>query len=82
MRGRERCRDDRDYQADRAERSFCQVEPENRLVARSLDARWEARLAVLAEAEQSLEAARDAARVSLPAQLRGDPPAVTLRQRQ
>ena len=47
------------YDADRAERSFHQVEPENRLVARSLEARWEARLAVLAEAEQSLEAARD-----------------------
>jgi DNA invertase Pin-like site-specific DNA recombinase len=47
------------YDADRAERSFHQVEPENRLVARSLEARWEARLAVLAEAEQSMEAARD-----------------------
>jgi len=47
------------YDADRAERSFHQVEPENRLVARSLEARWEARLAVLAEAEQALEAARD-----------------------
>ena len=47
------------YDADRAERAFCQVEPENRLVARSLEARWEARLAALAEAEQALEAARD-----------------------
>jgi DNA invertase Pin-like site-specific DNA recombinase len=47
------------YDADRAERSFHQVEPENRLVARSLEARWEARLAVRAEAEQSMEAARD-----------------------
>jgi DNA invertase Pin-like site-specific DNA recombinase len=47
------------YDADRAERSFHQVEPENRLVARSLEARWETRLAVLTEAEQSLEAARD-----------------------
>ena len=36
------------------------VEPENRLVARTLEARWEARLAALAEAEQALEAARDA----------------------
>src|SRR5450631_928483 len=35
------------YDADRAERSFHQVEPENRLVARTLEARWEARLAVL-----------------------------------
>jgi DNA invertase Pin-like site-specific DNA recombinase len=48
------------YEADRAERAFCAVEPENRLVARSLEARWEARLAALAEAEQALEAAADA----------------------
>ena len=47
------------YEAGRAERAFCQVEPENRLVARSLEARWEDRLAALAEAEQALEAARD-----------------------
>ena len=47
------------YDADRAERAFCQVEPENRLVARSLEARWEARLAALAEAEQALQAAQD-----------------------
>jgi excisionase family DNA binding protein len=48
------------YDADRAERAFSQVEPENRLVARSLEARWEARLAALAEAEQALQAGRDA----------------------
>jgi excisionase family DNA binding protein len=48
------------YEADRAERAFSQVEPENRLVARSLEARWEARLAALAEAEQALQAAADA----------------------
>jgi DNA invertase Pin-like site-specific DNA recombinase len=47
------------YEADRAERAFGQVEPENRLVARSLEARWEARLAALAEAEQALEATQD-----------------------
>jgi excisionase family DNA binding protein len=47
------------YDADRAERSFHQVEPENRLVARTLESRWEAQLAVLAEAEQVLESARD-----------------------
>ena len=44
------------YDADRAERAFHAVEPENRLVARSLEARWETRLAALAEAEQALEA--------------------------
>jgi len=48
------------YEADRAERAFHAVEPENRLVARTLEARWEAKLAALAEAEQALEAARDA----------------------
>jgi DNA invertase Pin-like site-specific DNA recombinase len=48
------------YEADRAERAFHQVEPENRLVARSLEGRWENRLAALAEAEQALEAAQDA----------------------
>jgi len=45
------------YDADRAERAFSQVEPENRLVARTLEARWEARLATLAEAEHALESA-------------------------
>ena len=48
------------YDADRAERAFSQVEPENRLVARSLEARWEARLTDLAEAGQALQDARDA----------------------
>jgi DNA invertase Pin-like site-specific DNA recombinase len=42
------------YQADRAERAFHACEPENRLVARSLEARWEARLAELAEAHAAL----------------------------
>ena len=42
------------YQADRAERAFHACEPENRLVARSLEARWEARLADLAEAQAAL----------------------------
>jgi DNA invertase Pin-like site-specific DNA recombinase len=44
------------YQADRAERAFHACEPENRLVARSLEARWEAKLVALAEAEQALTA--------------------------
>src|ERR1019366_2177303 len=45
------------YDADRAERALCAVEPENRLVARSLEARWEARLTALAEPGQALQAA-------------------------
>jgi excisionase family DNA binding protein len=47
------------YEADRAERAFHAVEPENRLVARTLETRWETKLATLAEAEQALQAARD-----------------------
>jgi DNA invertase Pin-like site-specific DNA recombinase len=47
------------YEADRAERSFHAVEPENRLVARSLESRWEARLVAVAEAEQALATAND-----------------------
>jgi excisionase family DNA binding protein len=47
------------YDADRADRAFHQVDPDNRLVARTLEARWEARLAALAEAETALAAARD-----------------------
>jgi DNA invertase Pin-like site-specific DNA recombinase len=46
------------YEADRAERAFSQVEPENRLVARTLETRWEAKLATLAEAEAALATAR------------------------
>ena len=50
---------DRHQRVSRAAELAVQVEPENRLVASTLEARWEGRLAVLAEAEQSLEAARD-----------------------
>jgi excisionase family DNA binding protein len=49
------------YQADRAERVFHACEPENRLVARSLESRWESRLAALAEAEKALAQAQAAA---------------------
>ena len=48
------------YDADRAERAFLACEPENRLVARSLEARWEARLAALAEAEAAVATQRSA----------------------
>jgi DNA invertase Pin-like site-specific DNA recombinase len=46
------------YEAERAERAFSLVEPENRLVARTLEQRWEAKLAVLAEAEAALVTVR------------------------
>jgi DNA invertase Pin-like site-specific DNA recombinase len=42
------------YEAVRAERAFHHCEPENRLVARSLEQRWEATLKELAEAEREL----------------------------
>src|SRR2546422_6616143 len=48
------------YDADRAERAFLACEPENRLVARSLEARWEAKLAAVAEAEVALVVTRAA----------------------
>ena len=42
------------YEAAQAERAFHQCEPENRLVARSLESRWEAKLRELGEAEAEL----------------------------
>jgi DNA invertase Pin-like site-specific DNA recombinase len=42
------------YEAERARRQFDAVEPENRLVARSLEAEWEARLAEVERAEAAL----------------------------
>lgn len=53
---RERAR----YEAARAERAFNHCEPENRLVARSLEQRWEEKLATLAEAEAAFTAAQAA----------------------
>jgi len=43
------------YEAERAERRYRTVEPENRLVARTLEAEWEHRLAELAAAEAELK---------------------------
>ena len=43
------------YEAERAERQFTRVEPENRLVARSLEHAWEERLHDLARCEDELE---------------------------
>ncbi|WP_331718602.1 recombinase family protein (plasmid) [Streptomyces sp. NBC_00289] len=48
------------YDADRAERTFTAVDPENRMVARTLEARWEARLAALDQAQAALNTAREA----------------------
>lgn len=48
------------YEAQRAERAFTACEPENRLVARSLEQRWEARLVALSEAEAALAVSKKA----------------------
>lgn len=53
------------YDAVRAERAFHQCDPDNRLVARSLETRWEAKLSELADAEAEL--ARHTAEPALPA---------------
>ncbi len=42
------------YEAARAERAFHYCDPDNRLVARSLERRWEEKLGELAEAEREL----------------------------
>ena len=42
------------YETERAERRYRSVEPENRLVARTLEAEWESRLSELAAAEAEL----------------------------
>ena len=48
------------YDAARAERTFHHCEPENRLVARSLEHRWEEALKALTEAEAALASAQTA----------------------
>jgi DNA invertase Pin-like site-specific DNA recombinase len=53
------------YTAQRAERAFLACDPENRLVARSLEARWETALTELAEANAAL-AAQTQAQPELP----------------
>jgi len=48
------------YDAGRAERAFHLCEPEDRLVARTLERRWEDKLVVLTEAEAALATAQEA----------------------
>ena len=43
------------YEANRVERQYQQIEPENRLVARSLEARWNEKLNELAQLQQQYE---------------------------
>jgi hypothetical protein len=57
------------YEATRAERQFDAVEPENRLVARTLEQRWNEKLQLLAELEQAYTEARQVQRLEIsPAQ--------------
>ena len=54
------------YEADRARRQYDAVEPENRLVARTLERALEAKLAAQRQAERDLLAAQPAARSGSP----------------
>ena len=57
------------YEAERAERSYQNVEPENRLVARSLESEWENKLKALEEAQAQLARKEQEQRLELtPAQ--------------
>ena len=53
------------YEAERAERRYREVEPENRLVARTLEAEWEKRLHELKTAETELRCKENQCRVEL-----------------
>src|SRR5215218_5308865 len=46
------------YEAERAERQFSRVEPENRLVARSLERAWEERLKYVTQCQEELDGFR------------------------
>ncbi len=53
------------YEANRAERQFDAVDPENRLVARTLEQRWNEKLRSLAELEQAMAVAMSEHRLKL-----------------
>lgn len=56
------------YEAQRAERQYNAVEPENRVVARTLETRWNEKLQELAQVEREYEQARSAHKLELSAQ--------------
>ena len=58
------------YETSRAERQYNLVEPENRLVARTLEKRWNEKLQQLAELEGAYEQARHVERLELNQQQR------------
>lgn len=53
------------YEAERAERQFDAVEPENRLVARTLEKRWNEKLQEVAQLEQAYMQAQQVQRLEL-----------------
>jgi DNA invertase Pin-like site-specific DNA recombinase/uncharacterized protein YndB with AHSA1/START domain len=53
------------YEARRAERRYKEVDPDNRVVARTLEREWEERLRELEQVERDYERARTEARVQL-----------------
>lgn len=53
------------YEADRVERQYNAVEPENRIVARTLEARWNEKLEELAQIEREYEETRRAHKLDL-----------------
>lgn len=53
------------YEAQRAERQYNAVEPENRVVARTLETRWNQKLEELAGVEREYEQARSARKLEL-----------------
>lgn len=56
------------YEAERAERQYHAVEPENRLVARTLETRWNEKLQELTEVEREYQDARQARKLTLSAE--------------
>lgn len=56
------------YESQRAERQYNAVEPENRIVARTLEARWNQKLQEVAQVEQEYEEAQGKQKLELSAQ--------------
>ena len=61
-----------EYEADLARRRFMRVDPENRLVAETLEAEWNNKLTALAEAEEAYEHQRIKDGLALDAQQRSE----------
>jgi len=61
-----------EYEADLARRRFMRVDPENRLVADTLEAEWNTKLTALAEAQEAYERQRQADRLMLDQQERAE----------